>query len=183
MTLRLGRFRADLQLIRNGGLPSASFIRTLNDAFAQIEAAFNGSALAQQTAEDAAHEAARINSYTVPTSVLSASDAGSNATITISGHLRVYPVQGSIDLADLTVAGGSLTGLSYSTGYYVYYDDTTLEDATPAYAATTSAATAQVGAAAGRHFVGFITTPASGGGGTSGTGGSPPGGGGGNPIP
>lgn len=138
---------------------------------------------AQSTATAAARELARINSYTAPTSVLTAADVGTDATITIAAHTRVYPVQGSIDVPDLSIIGGTITGRAFSTQYYVYYDDTTLADTTPAYLFTTVAATAQVGAAAGRHFVGVITTPADGGGGTGGGGGSPPGGGGGFPLP
>lgn len=133
---------------------------------------------AQSDATAAAREEARINSYPLPSSVLTASDAGSTATISIAAHTRVYPVQGSIDVPDLSVGSGSITGLSFSTKYYVYYDDTTLADTTPSYLATTTASTAQVGAAAGRHLVGVITTPADGGSGTSGEGPLPPGGGG-----
>lgn len=181
------------------------FLRSHNDALEQIEGALNGvlealeqagiavdlanaaaaaADAAQGTAEASARELARINSYTTPTSVLSASDNGSDARITVIGHTRVYPVQGSIDVPDVAIEGPvNLNGLAFSTGYYVYYDDTTLSDTTPSYQTTTSAADAQVGKAAGRHFVGYVMTPADGGGSTGGTGGSPPGGGGGNPIP
>lgn len=138
---------------------------------------------AQNTATAAIREAARINSYTVPTNLLSATDAGSDASIAVAGHTRVYPVQGTVDVDDVVILAGSITGLAFTTEYHVYYDDTTLADTTPAFLATTDQATAQVGAAAGRHFVGTITTPADGGGGTTGTGPFPPGGGGGNPIP
>lgn len=133
---------------------------------------------AQADATAAAREEARINSYPLPSSVLSASDAGATATISIAAHTRVYPVQGDIDVPDLSVGSGSITGLSFSTKYYVYYDDTTLADTTPSYLATTTASTAQVGSAAGRHLVGVVTTPADGGSGTSGEGPLPPGGGG-----
>jgi hypothetical protein len=78
----------------------------------------------------------------------------------IASHTRVYPVQGSIDVPDVSITGGTLPGLAYTTTYYVYYDDTTLALTAPTFVATTTPATAQVGAAAGRHFVGVITTPA-----------------------
>lgn len=146
---------------------------------AQILAAQATADAAQGTADAAAKEAARTSSYTAPTSVLTAADVGSDATITIAAHTRVYP--GAID--DVALAGGTITGLPFSTAYYVYYDDATLADTTPSFLATTSVATAQVGAAAGRHFVGYVMTPADGGASSGGTGGSPPGGGGGNPIP
>lgn len=134
---------------------------------------------AQADATEAAREAARIASYPNPGSVLSAADVGTDATITIAGHTRVYPVQGSIDVADVAITGGTITGRPFGTRHYVYYDDTTLADTTPNFLSTTNSATAQVGAAAGRHFVGHVDTPADGGGGTSGQGGGPPGGGGG----
>lgn len=134
---------------------------------------------AQATAEESAREAARIISYPNPGSIVSAVDAGATASVTIANHTRVYPVQGSIDVPDVAIIGATLTGLNFSTLYFIYYDDTTLADTTPNFVATTDSATSQVGAAAGRHFVGYVTTPADGGAGTSGGGGGPPGGGGG----
>ena len=150
------------------------------DRIAEIEAAQTAADAAQSDATASYREAARINSYPNPgVGIVSASDAGTSATVTITGHTRVYPVEGGIDVPDVSITGGSITGLSYSTTYYVYYDDTTLSVTAPTFVATTSSPTAQVGAAPGRHFVGFVTTPASGGGTTSGGGGAPPGGGGG----
>lgn len=141
--------------------------------------------IALDTAEAGYREAARIGSYTDPSSVLSAADVGTDCTITIAAHTRVYPVKGAVDVDDLSVAGGTIAGQPFATDIYVYYDDASLTDATPSYLATDDPATSQVGAAAGRHFVGKITTPADGAGGTTGTGGSPPGGGGttSNPLP
>lgn len=138
---------------------------------------------AQATATGAARETARINSYPDPTNNLAAEDAGTTATITVAPHTRVYPVQGSVDVPDVGILAGSVTGLGFETEYHVYYDDATLADTTPTFQATTDRATAQVGAATGRHFVGTITTPADGAGGTTGTGGFPPGGGGGGVLP
>lgn len=149
---------------------------------ADLAANVAATAAAQADATAAAREAARILSYPNPGSVLSAADAGTDASITIANHTRVYPVQGSIDVPDVSITGATLTALSFSTTYYVYYDDTTLAVLAPTFHATTSAATAQVGAAAGRHFVGYVSTPADGGGATSGEGGGPPGGGGGGGV-
>lgn len=154
-----------------------------NTAQTQANTATTNAATADAKAVAAAREAARINSYPVPTNVLTATDAGTTATITIANHTRYYPVQGTYDVPDVSITGASITGLAFSTTYYVYYDDTTLADTTPSFVATTSANTAQVGFAAGRHLVGKITTPADGGGGTSGGGMLPPGGGGGTAIP
>lgn len=153
----------------------AQVVSDLAAAVAAIQAA-------QATADAAVREAARINSYTAPTDVLTASDAGSDATITVAGHARVYPVQGAYDVTDVAITGGTIVGLAFATKYWVYYDDTTLADTSPAFQATTVAADAQVGAAAGRHFVGVITTPADGGADTDGNGGAPPGGGGGEVL-
>lgn len=159
--------------------------KLFNKAFSQIETQINEIVAAQATATAAAREAARINSYTVPTNVLTSADTGGGtAKIMVADHTRVYPVQGAIDVADVNLTGiAAITGLANSTAYSVYYDDTTLSLATPAMLATTDPKVAQVGYAAGRHFVGTITTAAGGGGTTSGGGGYPPGGGGGNPIP
>lgn len=117
---------------------------------------------------------ARHASYPSPTNVLTATDAGTNATIAIAAHTRVYP--GGV-VSNVSIGAASLTGLAYSTRYYVYYDDATMASTTPTFLTTTTAATAQVGAGTSRHFVGEITTPASGAGSTTGSGGAPPGGG------
>lgn len=155
-----------------------AFLTELETALDDIETNVADILAAQAAATAAARELARINSYPSPTNVLTAADVGADATITVAAHSRIYPVQGSIDVADVVIpAPVDLTGKSFSTLYYVYYDDTTLTGTTPTYVATTSAPTSRAGAAAGRHFVGEITTPANGAGGTSGSGGAPPGGG------
>lgn len=151
---------------------------------AAIANAQRQSASAWATAIEGAEEAARIASYTLPTVVLTAIDAGTDATIQTADHTRVYPVQGNVDVADVAIAGvADVTGLAYSTTYYAYYDDATLADTAPAVQVTTTQRDAQVGAAAGRHFLGAVTTPASGGAPSGGGGGFPPGGGGGGNLP
>lgn len=155
-------------------------INDILDVQADILAAMAAANAAQDTATAAARESARIASYPNPgAGILTATDAGSDATINVAGHTRVYPVQGSIDVPDVVISAGSITGLAFSTRYYAYYDDTTLTSTAPAFQATTASATAQVGAAAGRHFIGYVDTPADGAADTGGTGGGPPGGGGG----
>jgi hypothetical protein len=145
----------------------------------QILAAQASADAAAASATATARESARISSYPNPGSVITAADVGTDVTITIAGHTRVYPVQGTIDVPDVAITGGTITGKAFSTRYYIYYDDTTLANTAPTFIATTNSATAQVGAAAGRHFVGYVDTPADGGTSTGGTGGGPPGGGGG----
>lgn len=183
MPLKLPRFDQHVSLVDEQGKPTQTFHRWWQEIAKNLESTFNDLEQAVldiqealDTAEAAAREAARINSYTNPGSVLSATDAGSDATITVANHTRIYPVQGIVDVADVAITGGTITGLAYSTTYYVYYDDTTLASTTPTYLTTTVAADAQVGAAAGRHCLGYITTPAAGGGGTSGSGTGVPGG-------
>lgn len=165
---RLSRFK----IVEKDGTPTQSFQRLWQKMCETIEA--------QETAQDQAiadilaarKEDARTASYT-STAPLTATDAGSDASIVIANHTRIYP--GS-DIADLALTGiATLTGLAFSTEYWLYYDDTTLANATPVVHATTVEATAQVGAAAGRHFLGKVTTPANGAPDTSGGGTIPPG--------
>jgi hypothetical protein len=129
--------------------------------------------LAAQAAADAVHANDSISSsWTSPGNILAASDAGSDATITVSNHTRKYN-----DASGVSVTGASLTALAYSTTYFVYYDDVSRVGGAVTYHTTTDPNAALPGAATGRHYCGEITTPASGGGGTSG-GVSPPGSGG-----
>jgi hypothetical protein len=124
----------------------------VQNAFAdQIEAQF----ATQQATIDRIR---RVNSHTVPTTILHAADVGADVTITIDAHTRVLG-----DATSLAIAGGSVTGLAFSTVYAGYYDDATLESLTPTYHFTTDLKAAQTVAAEGRFFLGIITTPANGG--------------------
>jgi hypothetical protein len=99
---------------------------------------------------------------------ITASDAGSDATITISAHTRVYA-----DGTTAAVDGGSVTGLPYSTLLFIFYSDPTRAGGAVAYQASTNiAAAAQIGAV---HFVGSVETPAMGGGPNNQAGKGPPG--------
>lgn len=99
---------------------------------------------------------------------LTAADVGATATITVAAFI-VYA--GSVSAS---YDAGSITGLAFSTVYYVYTDDANLAGGAATYSATTSRLTpAQANA---RVYVGKITTPADGAGGTGG------GGGGGDPC-
>lgn len=105
---------------------------------------------------------------------LTASDAGSDATISIASH--------SVQFGFGVVAynSGSITGLSFSTLYYVYTDDPTYAGGAVTYLATTNAN--NITANDGRYYVGSVTTPANGAGDTGGGWGGG-GGGGGYQIP
>lgn len=150
-------------------------LRTLNTALGQIVTAINAIAdipeiqqalidldaatAAAQAAADNANAAATettnvtslANSY-VSGLTLTGTDAGANATITISDHMRVYG-----DGTSVAVTGGSLTGLAYDTLYYIYYDQPSRAGGSVTYLSTTTASTAaQTG---DRHVVGSTTTP------------------------
>lgn len=111
---------------------------------------------------------------TQTTQPITAADVGSTATVSVASH--------SVQFGFGTVAynSGDVTGLSFSTVYYIYCDDPTYAGGAVTYLATTNAN--NVTANDGRYYVGKVTTPADGGGGSSGGYGGG-GGGGGNPIP
>lgn len=167
----------------------AAAVDAASDAAAAATAAATAAtaaATAQTTATDAATDAAAAQSTadavklnhaintgnTIPGEVLTGTDAGSNATITIAAHTRRYG-----DKADVSVSGGSLTGRAYSTEYYVYYDQTSRAGGAVTYQSTTNWNTADPNKTAGRHFVGRVVTPAAAAPPTSGGSGAPAGGG------
>lgn len=136
-------------------------------------------AVAQADADAVTLQNAISASFISPASPLSATDAGSDATISIADFTRTYDDATSILLDSIP----DITGLDYDSAYSVYYDDATRANADPTFAATKMGATARHNAATGRHFVGEITTPASGGSDTSGGDYFPPGGGGNVDLP
>lgn len=101
------------------------------------------------------------------TSPLTGTDAGADATINIAAHNVIY------DDNTLAYNSGAVTGLNFSTKYYVYADDASKAGGAVTYVATTTLT--DVTANAARYFVGSVTTPADGGGDAPGD----PGGGGG----
>lgn len=105
---------------------------------------------------------------------VTAVDAGSNASINVASH--------SVQFGFGTVSynSGSVTGLNYSTLYYVYVDDPDYQGGAVVYLATTNANLVTAGN--GRYYVGKVTTPAASGGPTGGGWGGG-GGGGGSQIP
>lgn len=195
MALNLPRLQRTIAIVNNAGQPGLEFHRwwqsvaeSIETAFANLEATVTAVAAAQAaataanaaaaaadaaaaTAQNAADavttEASLTNSY-VTGLTLGATDAGSNASVSISAHTRVYGSGTSV-----SVNSGNLTGLSYSTTYYIYYDQASRLGGAVTYQSTTSQATAaQTG---NRHFVGAVKTPAAAAGPTSGYGVSPPG--------
>ena len=97
-------------------------------------------------------------------------DEGTTASITIPDHDRVYPAP----YATVAVDGDTIGGLSYSTTYYIYYDDSALAGGAVTYGATANSVDAYATATNPyRHFVASRLTVSSGGGG-GGSGDVPP---------
>jgi hypothetical protein len=181
MTIKLPRMQRLFPLVETDGKPNRAFHKDWDYAMETIESALN-SVIAAQAAADAANAAAAaadaaalaaqgaaddaaatsaLSNSGVTGATLTGTDAGANATVTISAHTRVYG-----DGTSVSVNGGSVTGLAYSTLYYVYYDQPSRAGGAVTYAATTSEATAaQTG---NRHLVGSVTTPAAAAGPTAG---------------
>jgi hypothetical protein len=107
-----------------------------------------------QAANDAATEAKAqqdiTNSYTNPSTVLTADASG---TITISAHQRVYG-----DGRTVPVDGGSVGGFPAGAYVSVYYDDAARAGGAVMYQGTASA----IAQAGNRHSVGQIAIPAAG---------------------
>lgn len=91
--------------------------------------------------------------YRPTSNPLTATDAGANATVSIAAFTMRCTGH-----TDISVSSGSITALSYSTLYYIYYDDATLAGGAATFNATTTKETAINGS--GRFFVGSIVTPA-----------------------
>ncbi|MGE5566160.1 MAG: hypothetical protein ACM3YN_08400 [Parcubacteria group bacterium] len=140
------------------------------DAQAAAETA-DAAATSAQTVADAVDASASLNASYTTGLTISATDAGTDATITISAHTRIYGNGTSV-----SVSGGSVTALSYSTTYWLYYDDAARAGGSVTYHATTTDVDAFVSPTnPDRHFVGAVQTPASGAGATTGAPIRPPG--------
>jgi hypothetical protein len=136
------------------GLTAATVVaqQAADDAAAAAAVASTAAADAQ-TAADNVGGASSIATSGVTGLALTATDAGADATITISAHDRVYG--GGVTVP---VLGGSITGLAYSTDYWVYYDQPSRAGGAVTFVATTNVNTAiQTG---DRHSVGAVRTPA-----------------------
>lgn len=130
--------------------------------------AAQGVASDAQAAADATSAKQSLTSSGVIGLSLTGTDAGSSATITVSGHTRVYG-----DGTTATLAGSAINSLSYNTKYYVYYLDPTRSGGAVTYiASTTPSAAIQVGDV---HSLGEITTPVALAGMTTGSSYPPPG--------
>jgi hypothetical protein len=184
MTLRLTRLEALVPFVTASRTPTDQFqrlyqknleaielaVNNIQDTLDAIQAAqdaadaANDAAAAAQDAADTANTAATtismvvtvVNAY--PTGLaISATDAGASATISVSAHNEVYPQSDGSNVT-VSVNSGTVTSLSYSTDYWIYYDDPTQAGGAVTYHATTTQSTAaQIG---GRIAVGAVRTPA-----------------------
>ncbi|MCI0422755.1 MAG: phage tail protein [Acidobacteria bacterium] len=93
---------------------------------------------------------------------LTAADVGATATISVAASTVRY------GFGNHSFNSGSITGLAFSTLYYVYAEDETYAGGAVTYSAVT---VFEDVIGLGRHYLGQITTPADGGGGTGGSGG------------
>lgn len=180
MPLKLPRLQSRVAVTDKAGMPDRafhqwwdSFARTLEtavndladsvaaiaaaqaaaDAANAAAAAADAAALAAQGAADDAAATSSLANSGIPGVTITGTDAGANVTVTISAHTRVYG-----DGTSVSVNGGSVTALAYSTLYYIYYDQASRAGGAVTYQATTSQTTAaQTG---DRHLVGQVTTPA-----------------------
>lgn len=181
MALKLPRFLRTLAIVDDKGAPTVAFhqwwesvLKQIENSVNSIQAALEAAGIAQAAAEAAqnaansAQSVAKLTNSGAAGLTITATDAGSNASIDISSHTRVYG-----DGSSVSVNAGSLSGLAYSTTYYIYYDDPSFAGGSVTYQVTTSQMTAsQTGS---RHLVGGVVTPAAGGVPVDGGGPRPPG--------
>lgn len=124
-----------------------------DSAQASATAAASAASTAQTTATDVG-TFAMLNGSGVVGATITASDTGLDAQVVITSHTRIYG-----DGSSVSVTGTTISGLAYSTLYFIYYDQASYAGGTVSYQVTTSEATAaQVN---DRHLVGSVVTPAS----------------------
>ena len=123
-----------------------------NAANAAAVLAYSAAVVAQDAATDVGEQSSLASSGTSGLTI-TATDAGANVTVTISAHTRVYG-----DGTSVAVTGGSITGLAYSTAYFLYYDDASRAGGAVTFLSTVTAATAAQ--SGNRHSLGSVTTPA-----------------------
>jgi hypothetical protein len=90
--------------------------------------------------------------YRPLSNALTAHDAGSNVTVFIASFTMQLA-----GLTNINYNSGSITGLSYNTLYFIYFDDPTESGGTVTYQATQVKETAFAGTT--RFFIGSIMTP------------------------
>lgn len=172
---RFQRMMEQIEGAVNSLATTLAAIIEFNDLITEVQQATADATAAAAAANDAAGASASASALanSFPDGLtISAADVGASVTVTISAHTRKYP-QADGTTASVSVNGGTVTGLAYSTGYQIYYDDAARTGGVVAFFATTDPATAaQTG---NRHSVGAIATPAAAAPPTDGKGVPPPG--------
>jgi hypothetical protein len=103
---------------------------------------------------------ATIRAATVIWAGMIGEDNAGDGKITVADQSWDYPG----DVATVDRTGGTITGLDLATRYFVYFDDVTLADLTPTYAASLTQLDAINSVTnPARHYLGFVDIPASGG--------------------
>lgn len=148
-------WQKNCEIVEGNFADITQLVTDLATAVAAIVTAQAAANAAQSTANTVKRDDSISTSWTSPGTILSAADAGADATITIAGHTRKYS-----DNTAVAVTGASLTALAYSTKYYIYYDQTSRAGGAVTFHATTDPNVAKANAAAGRHECGNILTPA-----------------------
>ncbi|QPG06568.1 hypothetical protein IT774_05185 [Salinimonas marina] len=92
---------------------------------------------------------------------LSASDNGTSAKISVAAH-TIYMAED-----DISYNSGSITGLSFTTTYYVYCDDPFYLGGSVSYKQVTASGFNNIVRSTGRRYIGSIRTPSDGGGTTT----------------
>ena len=152
MTLNLPKLSPRAKFVEADGTPTREFRQWYNDLTTTIEA--NDVTQAAQITE--LERAVRALSFPSGATI-AGSDAGSDGTVTVSAHTRLY---GATSTA---VNGGSVTGLAYGTRHFIYYDDADDAGGAVTYQATTTQADALTSTTnPSRHFVGTVVTPTAG---------------------
>lgn len=168
MSIRLPRFLRDIPITTEKGLPTLQFHQWWETVLKQIEASINSitaaleaadiaiaAAEAAQSAADSVTSTAKLNTSGMTGLTITATDAGTDATVVVSNHTRVYG-----DGTSVSVTGASITGLSYETTYVIYYLDASFAGGAVSY--LTSTDLTSVSQTGSTHVVGRVTTPAAG---------------------
>jgi hypothetical protein len=122
---------------------------------AATDAAASGSLAGVATVADAAlSQVALLGSFPVG---LTLQGIAATATILVGGHTRRY----LIGQPPVTVTGATISGLSYATTYWIFYDQSSRGGGAVTYQVSTTYTDAfPTHSTPHRHFVGAITMPA-----------------------
>lgn len=177
MALRLPPLNGQVAIVDAQGRPTAQYMRfwqTFSNAIVQEVGALQAAQIAEaaavtaqaaastataaanaaQASVDGANATTALVTSTVSGNPISAEDAGTDATIVIDAHDRIYG-----DGTTAAVDAGSLTGLAYSTRYWVGYIDASRTGGAVTYTASTTVKGNGSGDPS-YHFVGAVLTPA-----------------------